>query len=144
MQVSLPAPLKSGIVISKDILEGSFIMQFTGIFILLILLGGMLFMSSRTQKKQKQARDEMQTKLVKGAEVETIGGLIATVDEVDQANNRIVLDAEGVYLTFDLQRSILKVISSPASESAVSTDEQAKDSEQTKEDNDQAETAIEE
>ncbi|AWN19690.1 preprotein translocase subunit YajC [Streptococcus sobrinus] len=119
-------------------------MQFTGIFILLILLGGMLFMSSRTQKKQKQARDEMQTKLVKGAEVETIGGLIATVDEVDQANNRIVLDAEGVYLTFDLQRSILKVISSPASESAVSTDEQAKDSEQTKEDNDQAETAIEE
>ncbi|ERJ75977.1 preprotein translocase, YajC subunit [Streptococcus sobrinus W1703] len=144
MQVFLPAPLKSGIVISKDILEGSFIMQFTGIFILLILLGGMLFMSSRTQKKQKQARDEMQTKLVKGAEVETIGGLIATVDEVDQANNRIVLDAEGVYLTFDLQRSILKVISSPASESAVSTDEQAKDSEQTKEDNDQAETAIEE
>ena len=103
-----------------------------------------MFMSSRTQKKQKQARYEMQTKLVKGAEVETIGGLIATVDEVDQANNRIVLDAEGVYLTFDLQRSILKVISSPASESAVSTDEQAKDSEQTKEDNDQAETAIEE
>ena len=92
-----------------------------------------MFMSSRTQKKQKQARDEMQTKLVKGAEVETIGGLIATVDEVDQANNRIVLDAEGVYLTFDLQRSILKVISSPADASHVSaesTDDQAEDSSQ--------------
>ncbi|EFQ58355.1 preprotein translocase subunit YajC [Streptococcus downei] len=118
-------------------------MQFTGIFILLILLGGMMFMSSRTQKKQKQARDEMQTKLVRGAEVETISGLIATVDEVDQANNRIVLDVEGVYLTFDLQRSIMRVISSPASasnEAATSSDSADKEEGNSQED----QSAIEE
>ncbi|WP_165212131.1 preprotein translocase subunit YajC [Streptococcus tangpeifui] len=114
-------------------------MQYTTILILAIFLGGMIFVNSRAQKKQRQARDDMQNKLVKGAEVETIGGLIATVDEVDQANNRIVLDVEGVYLTFDLSRSILKVNASPADTSVVSaesTDDQAND-------NDEVESAIE-
>ena len=53
------------------------------------------------------------------AEVETIGGLIAIVDEIDKENNRIVLDAEGVFLTFDLSRSIMKVITpAPSTETA--------------------------
>ena len=59
----------------------------------------------------------------KGAEVETIGGLIAIVDEIDKENNRIVLDAEGVFLTFDLSRSIMKVITpAPTTETAETTE----------------------
>mgnify|MGYP003094397360 CR=1 FL=1 len=61
--------------------------------------------------------------LAKGAEVETIGGLIAIVDEIDKENNRIVLDAEGVFLTFDLSRSIMKVITpAPTTETAETTE----------------------
>ena len=52
-------------------------------------------------------------------QVSLIGGLIAIVDEIDKENNRIVLDAEGVFLTFDLSRSIMKVITpAPSTETA--------------------------
>ena len=41
-------------------------------------------------------------KLQKGYEVITIGGLYGTVDEVDTEKRTIVLDVDGVYLTFEL------------------------------------------
>ena len=48
--------------------------------------------------------------------------MIAIVDEIDKENNRIVLDAEGVFLTFDLSRSIMKVITpAPTTETAETT-----------------------
>ena len=43
---------------------------------------------------------ESLSKLEKGYEVITIGGLYGTVDEVDIENKTIVLDIDGVYLTF--------------------------------------------
>ena len=44
-------------------------------------------------------------------------------DEIDKENNRIVLDAEGVFLTFDLSRSIMKVITpAPTTETAETTE----------------------
>ena len=63
-----------------------------------------------SRRRQAKAQEDRFAGLAKGAEVETIGGLIAIVDEIDKENNRIVLDAEGVFLTFDLGRSIMKVI----------------------------------
>lgn len=70
-----------------------------------------------SRRRQAKAQEDRFSGLAKGAEVETIGGLIAIVDEVDKENNRIVLDAEGVFLTFDLSRSIMKVITpAPSSE----------------------------
>ena len=63
-----------------------------------------------SRRRQAKAQEDRFAGLAKGAEVETIGGLIAIVDEIDKENNRIVLDAEGVFLTFDLSRSIMKVI----------------------------------
>ena len=59
-----------------------------------------------SRRRQAKAQEDRFSGLAKGAEVETI----AIVDEVDKENNRIVLDAEGVFLTFDLSRSIMKVI----------------------------------
>lgn len=45
---------------------------------------------------------ESLNKLQKGYEVITIGGLYGTVDEVDTDKRTVVLDVDGVYLTFEL------------------------------------------
>ena len=71
----------------------------------LIMLVGMMalmFFMQRSQKKQAQKRMESLNKLQKGSEVITIGGLYGTVDEVDTEKKTIVLDVDGVYLTFEL------------------------------------------
>ncbi len=75
-----------------------------------------------SRRRQAKAQEDRFAGLAKGAEVETIGGLIAIVDEIDKENNRIVLDAEGVFLTFDLSRSIMKVITpAPTTETVETT-----------------------
>ena len=75
-----------------------------------------------SRRRQAKAQEDRFAGLAKGAEVETIGGLITIVDEIDKENNRIVLDAEGVFLTFDLSRSIMKVITpAPTTEAAETT-----------------------
>ena len=71
----------------------------------LIMLVGMfalMFFMQRSQKKQAQKRMESLNKLQKGYEVITIGGLYGTVDEVNTEKQTIVLDVDGVYLTFEL------------------------------------------
>ena len=75
--------------------------QYTFLIMLAAMLGLMFFMQ-RSQKKQAQKRMESLNKLQKGYEVITIGGLYGTVDEVDTEKRTIVLDVDGVYLTFEL------------------------------------------
>ena len=75
--------------------------QYTFLIILVAMVGLMLF-TQRSQKKQAQKRMESLNKLQKGYEVITIGGLYGTVDEVDTEKKTIVLDVDGVYLTFEL------------------------------------------
>ena len=70
--------------------------------IMLALMVGLMFFTQRSQKKQPQKRMESLNKLQKGYEVITIGGLYGTVDEVDTEKRTIVLDVDGVYLTFEL------------------------------------------
>ena len=70
--------------------------------IMLALMVGLIFFTQRSQKKQAQKRMESLNKLQKGYEVITIGGLYGTVDEVDTEKRTIVLDVDGVYLTFEL------------------------------------------
>ena len=50
--------------------------------VMLLVMVGMMFFMSRSQKKQYQKRMESLNKLQKGYEVITIGGLYGTVDEV--------------------------------------------------------------
>ena len=64
-------------------------------------------------------------KLQKGNEVITIGGLYGTIDEVDTDRKTVVLDVDGVYLTFELGaiKTVLPVsegISATATEGASS------------------------
>ena len=68
----------------------------------LLVIVGMMFFMSRSQKKQYQKRMESLNKLQKGYEVITIGGLYGTVDVVDTERKTVVLDVDGVYLTFEL------------------------------------------
>ena len=75
--------------------------QYTFLIILVAMLG-LMFFTQRSQKKQAQKRMESLNKLQKGYEVITIGGLYGTVDEVDTEKRIIVLDVDGVYLTFEL------------------------------------------
>ena len=70
--------------------------------IILVLMMGLMFFTQRSQKKQAQKRMESLNKLQKGYEVITIGGLYGTVDEVDTEKKTIVLDVDGVYVTFEL------------------------------------------
>lgn len=70
--------------------------------IMLVAMMGLMFFMQRSQKKQTQKRMESLNKLQKGYEVITIGGLYGTVDEVDTEKRTIVLDVDGVYLTFEL------------------------------------------
>ena len=70
--------------------------------IMLIAMLGLMFFMQRSQKKQAQKRMESLNKLQKGYEVITIGGLYGKVDEVDTEKRTIVLDVDGVYLTFEL------------------------------------------
>ena len=70
--------------------------------IILVAMVGLMFFTQRSQKKQAQKRMESLNKLQKGYEVITIGGLYGTVDEVDTERKTVVLDVDGVYLTFEL------------------------------------------
>lgn len=77
-------------------------MQFPTLLIFFVLMIGLIFFQTRTQRKQAQKRMESLKKLEKGYEVITIGGLYGTVDEVDTDKSTVVLDVDGVYLTFEL------------------------------------------
>ncbi len=70
--------------------------------IMFVVMAGLIFYMNRTQKKQAQKRMESLNKLQKGYEVITIGGLYGKVDEVDTDKRTVVLDVDGVYLTFEL------------------------------------------
>ena len=73
-----------------------------GTIIMLVVLVGMIWFMQRAQKKQAQERQNQLKALAKGDEIVTIGGLYGVVDEVDEDNQKMVLDIDGVYLTFEL------------------------------------------
>mgnify|MGYP000135839197 FL=1 len=77
-------------------------MQGGSLLIMLVLMVGLMYFMSRSQKKQYQKRMESLNKLQKGNEVITYGGLYGTIDEVDKERKIVVLDVDGVYLTFEL------------------------------------------
>ena len=88
--------------------------------IMFVVMAGLIFYMNRTQKKQAQKRMESLNKLQKGYEVITIGGLYGTVDEVDTDKRTVVLDVDGVYLTFELTtiKTVLPQAEAEASEAS--------------------------
>lgn len=54
----------------------------------------------KPQKKQQQKKMEMMNELKKGDNVIMIDGLHGKIDSVNSKDKTIVLDADGIYLTF--------------------------------------------
>ena len=98
-------------------------------WIMLAVMIGLMFFMQRSQKKQAEKRMESLNKLQKGYEVITIGGLYGTVDEVDTEKRTIVLDVDGVYLTFELGaiKTVLPLEESVASSETTSEESAIKE-----------------
>lgn len=67
-----------------------------------LIMGVMYFFMIRPQQRQAQEKQQMLQALKKGDAIVTIGGLHGIVEEVDLANRLVVLDCEGIYLTYEL------------------------------------------
>lgn len=78
-------------------------------FALIMLL--MYFMMIRPQKKAQEKTKSMLDSLKKGDTVVTIGGLHGMIDEVREADKTVVIDCEGIFLTFE-RRAIARVVTS--------------------------------
>ena len=72
------------------------------IVLLVIFVAFMYFGMIRPQKKQQQKRQEMLSQLKKGDPIVTIGGLHGVIDSIDQQAGTVVIDSDGIYLTFNL------------------------------------------
>lgn len=90
-------------------------------FVLMIVL--MYFTMYRPQKKQQEQRQKMLNAIKVGDPVVTIGGLHGTIDELDDANQTVVLDCDGIYLTFSRSaiRTIAKTKQQPAATNKTQT-----------------------
>lgn len=83
-------------------------------FALIMVL--MYFMMIRPQKKAQQKQQNMLDSLKKGDAVVTIGGLHGLIDEVREADKTVILDCEGIFLTFE-RRAVARVVASATSDS---------------------------
>lgn len=88
----------------------------------LLFLGVLYFLMMRPQKKQQQQYQNMLSNLQKGAHVITIGGIYGVIDSIDRDKNTVVLDCDGIYLTFKL-RAIREVVDEK-NEAATKTDKE--------------------
>lgn len=79
-------------------------MELLGAFLpFIIMMAIMYFLLIRPQKRQQQKKVDMLNALKSGDHVITIGGLYGVIEEVNDVNETVVLDCEGVYLTFTRQ-----------------------------------------
>ncbi len=85
---------------------------------MIVLFGLMYFMLIRPQKRAADQKKQMVEAVKPGDGVVTIGGLHGIVDEVDTERRLVVLDCEGIFLTFELQ-AIANVKQSVSGQTAV-------------------------
>ena len=78
---------------------------------MIVIFAAMYYFMIRPQQKQAKEKQNMIKAMKPGDEVLTIGGLYGLVSEVDQAAGKVVIDCEGIYLTFALS-AIREVVSS--------------------------------
>ncbi len=99
-----------------------------------VLFGVMYFILIRPQKKQAQKTQDMLSQIKPGDKVVTIGGLHGIVEEINSADNTVVLDCEGIFLTFE-KRAISRIskVATITTDDAIVEDYAATESEQTQE-----------
>lgn len=75
---------------------------------MLVVLGGMMFFMTRTQKKQQSQRQALLDSMKIGDSVVTIGGLHGVISDFDDTKKTILIDCEGIILEFD--RAAIKTV----------------------------------
>lgn len=81
----------------------------------------MYFLLIRPQKKQQEKVQDMLSNLEVGDSIVTIGGLHGVIDEINPEDKTVVLDCEGIYLTFE-RRSVSRVLSKASDLNATTED----------------------
>lgn len=92
--------------------------------ILMVAMIGWMFYS---QRKQQKNRAESLNSIKKGDEIVTIGGLYGIVDEINE--QKVVLDVDGVFLTFDRTAIRNRVTAAPTQAVVSETTEAAEKTE---------------
>ncbi len=95
------------------------------IVIFIVLIALMYFTMIKPQKKQQQKKMEMMNELKKGDNVIMIDGLHGKVDSVDTKDKTVVIDADGIYLTFSRMAVQQILPGKTASAEAPATEEKA-------------------
>lgn len=80
-----------------------------GMLPFIALMGIMYLLMIRPQQKRAKETQSMLSSLGKGDAIVTIGGLHGVVDEVVEDNNTVVIDCEGIYLTFE-RRAVARIV----------------------------------
>ena len=96
-------------------------MNYSFLVILVIMMAYFWWSSRQQRKRAKEQEEERLNSLVKGTEVVTIGGLYGVIDEVDRDKQIMVLNVEGVFLTFEL-RALARIVP-PAESNTVTTED---------------------
>lgn len=84
----------------------------------------MYFMMIRPQKKAATKTQDMLSAMKKGDAIVTIGGLHGVIDEVNTTNNTIVIDCDGIFLTFEkkaIARVVTNAVSTPVEDLGTNT-----------------------
>lgn len=88
----------------------------------IVIMGLMYLLMIRPQQKKAKETQNMLSSLKKGDSIVTIGGLHGIVDEVIETNNTVVIDCEGIYLTFE-RRAIARIITKAETTATTQTEE---------------------
>lgn len=88
----------------------------------IVIMGLMYVLMIRPQQKKAKETQNMLSSLKKGDSIVTIGGLHGVVDEVVETNNTVVIDCEGIYLTFE-RRAISRIVTKGDTVTAATTEE---------------------
>ncbi|HAJ69903.1 MAG: preprotein translocase subunit YajC [Alkalibacterium gilvum] len=91
---------------------------FRAILPFVVIMGLMYVLMIRPQQKKAKETQNMLNSLKKGDSIVTIGGLHGVVDEITEPENTVVIDCEGIYLTFE-RRAVARIVTK--SEAVTST-----------------------
>lgn len=74
--------------------------SYSTIIMMIVLVGFTYFFMIKPQKKRQQQAMDMLSKLKKGDKVILVSGLHAKIDSVNDKDKTVVVDADGIFLTF--------------------------------------------
>ena len=103
--------------------------QMTLLIAYIVVAGGAFWFFGRKQRQRAKEIQAQREAMKIGDKVVTIGGLHGVIDNIDTVNKTVVLDCEGVILTFERAAIHHVVTEAAATNNEVYTDEVATEEE---------------